>query len=105
MIDADRSLESREMGSRMRGMVLFGRRTNPEPGRASGYAAEHHTAYRYRVESRATLVGRFDTVTAGLDRPAVSERERLARVLEELSHEGWKLVAVADGEFILRRRL
>ena len=93
------------MGGKMKGLPFFGRRPERGHGRSSGYSTDHHTAYRYRVESRAALVSRFDTITAGLDRPPDSERERLARVLEELSQEGWKLVGVADGDFILRRRL
>lgn len=88
----------------MKGLPFFGRRNDHGPGRSTGYSADHYPSYRYRVEGRAHLLGRFDTITAGLDRPSDSERERLARVLEELAQEGWKLVGVADGDFILRRR-
>jgi hypothetical protein len=80
---------------------MFGRNKVRHPG--SGGEHTHHT-YRFRVETRVTLLEKFDLISLRRDRSEVSEREKLARVLEEVSAEGWRLVGVSGDEFFFRHR-
>ena len=64
--------------------------------------ADH--AYRYRVDSRKSLLERYDLVALRPDRSEVDERQKLARVLEEVSGEGWRLVGISGDDFVFRRR-
>ncbi len=61
-------------------------------------------SYRYRVDSRRSLLDRYDLVTLHSDRENADERQRLVQVLEEAASEGWRLVGISDDDFIFRRR-
>ena len=82
-------------------MRLFGRNKVRHPGNGSDH--RRHT-YRFRVETRSTLIERFDLISLRRGRSIVSDREKLARVLEEISVEGWRLVGVSSDEFFFRHR-
>jgi hypothetical protein len=79
----------------------LGRRAAAAP---YGYMPREPQGYRYRVEKRDILLARHDLSSGVGDGPADDERQRLARVLESLSIDGWKLIGVSDGDFIFRRR-
>ena len=61
-------------------------------------------AYRYRVDSRGSLIDRYSQVALRPDRDEVDERMKLARVLEEISCDGWRLVGISGDDFVFRRR-
>jgi len=82
-------------------MRMFGRNKVRHPGNGGDH--RHHT-HRFRVETRATLIDKFDLISLRRAHSEVSEREKLARVLEEVSTEGWRLVGVSGGEFFFRHR-
>jgi hypothetical protein len=82
-------------------MRLFGRNRVRHHGNGGDH--RRHT-YRFRVETRAALIEKFDLVSLRRDHAAVGEREKLARVLEEISSEGWRLVGVSGDEFFFRHR-
>ena len=78
-----------------------------------GFGKSHHrnrssssseTSYRYRVDSRRSLLERYELVALRPDRKNGDERQRLARVLEEAASDGWRLVGISGDDFIFRRR-
>ncbi len=63
-----------------------------------------HASHRYRVETREALIQKYELVALRSDRSGVDDRQRLARVLEELGRDGWRLAGVSGNDFIFRRR-
>jgi hypothetical protein len=82
-------------------MRLFGKNRVRHPGSDGDH--RHHT-YRFRVETRAALIEKFDLISLRRDHSDVGDRDKLARVLEEVSAEGWRLVGVSGDEFFFRHR-
>jgi hypothetical protein len=82
-------------------IIMLGFRKSP--AHDSGASRKEHT-YRYRVDSRKSLVERFDLVALRPDRDDVDEQHKLARVLEEISGDGWRLVGISGDDFVFRRR-
>ena len=79
-------------------MLGFGK---PRPSKSS---SSSRRSPRYRVESRPQLVARFDLICLEGEGDGRDERTRLARVLEEMAGDGWRLVGVSGEDFIFRRR-
>jgi len=82
-------------------MLMLGFRRNRARHESSSASKP---SYRYRVESRRDLLDRYDLVALHPDRKKVDERQRLARVLEEVGSDGWRLVGISGEDFIFRRR-
>lgn len=80
-------------------MLGFGKSHSPH--RRTSKAT--HT-YRYRIDSRRSLVDRYGQIALRPDRNEVDERMKLARVLEEVSCDGWRLVGISGDDFVFRRR-
>ena len=80
-------------------MLGFGK-TRSQPRRKS----RPEYSYRYRVDTRSSLVERYHLVALRPDRDDVDERQKLARVLEEISGDGWRLVGISGDDFVFRRR-
>lgn len=80
-------------------MLGFRRNATRHKNRSGG-----HPSYRYRVDTRRSLLDRYDLVTLQPDLANPDERQRLARVLEEAAADGWRLVGISGDDFIFRRR-
>ena len=84
-------------------MPIFGRRRGSS--HASSSRGLYRPTYRYRIDSRAVLLQKFELVAAGQGLQVEGDQQRLACVLEEAALEGWKLIGISEGDFVFRRRI
>ena len=65
---------------------------------------EAGASYRFRINTRKELLDKADLVLVDDGKGEMNEQNRLARVLEEVAGDGWRLIGVSDQDFIFRRR-
>jgi hypothetical protein len=82
---------------------MLGFRRHRQPRQGDGRES-HQPTYRYRVDSREALLQKYELVALRPDPERADDRQRLARVLEEVGKEGWRLVGISGTDFIFRRR-